>query len=51
MTLTDLAILAERINALHVERIATEAAVQEAFGDDDSAAIADETPELIKAAA
>jgi hypothetical protein len=51
MTLTDLAVLAERINALHSERIATEAEIQEAFGDEDSAAIADATPELIAIAA
>jgi hypothetical protein len=49
MTLSDLAILAERINALHAERIAIEASVQEAFGDEDSAAIEDATPELIAA--
>jgi len=51
MTLTDLAVLAERINALHMERIATEADVTAAFAEEDAAAIADATPELIRAAA
>ncbi|MEH2517440.1 hypothetical protein V1279_003013 [Bradyrhizobium sp. AZCC 1610] len=51
MTMTDLAILAERIQALYVERVATEAAVTEAFADADAEAIAEATPELIQAAA
>lgn len=49
MTLTDLAVLAERINALHAERIATEASVAEAFGDEDSETMAEAEPELIAA--
>ncbi|GAB9152871.1 hypothetical protein [Bradyrhizobium diazoefficiens] len=49
MTMTDLAILAERIQALYLERVATEAAVTEAFADQDAEVIAEATPELIAA--
>ncbi len=49
MTLTDLAILAGRIAALHTERVATEADVTAAFAAEDAETIAAETPVLIPA--
>jgi hypothetical protein len=49
MTMTDLAVLAERIAALYAERVATETAVQEAFAEEDSATVEEATPELIAA--
>jgi hypothetical protein len=49
MTMTDLAVLAERIAALYAERVATETAVQEAFADSDAETIADAIPQLLAA--
>jgi predicted nucleotidyltransferase len=51
MTLTDLAVVAERIAALYAKRVADETEVREQFSEEDSETLADETPELISAAA